>query len=72
MKLTQKTVAALNLAKGKTETIIFDEELPGFGLRIRAGGARSWIYQFKIGHQNRRMTLGSLAALSPARARDGR
>ena len=70
MKLTQKTIAALALPEGKTESIVFDEDLPGFGLRIRAGGTRSWIYQYKIGNQNRRITLGSLAALTPARARE--
>ena len=36
MKLTQKTIAALTLAEGKTEAIIFDSDLPGFGIRIRA------------------------------------
>ena len=70
MKLTQKTIAALTLAEGKTESIVFDGDLPGFGIRIRAGGSRTWIYQYKIGHQNRRVTLGSLAALTPACARD--
>jgi hypothetical protein len=33
--------------------------LPGFGLRLRQGGSRSFIFQFKVGAQNRRMTLGS-------------
>ena len=70
MKLTQKTIAALALPAGKTEIIVFDEDLPGFGVRMRAGGTRSWIYQYKIGNQNRRITLGSLAALTPARARE--
>ena len=70
MKLTQKTIAALALPAGKTETIVFDEDLPGFGVRVRAGGTRSWIFQYKIGNQNRRITLGSLAALTPARARE--
>jgi integrase len=70
MKLTQKTIAALTLAGGKAESIVFDDDLAGFGIRIRAGGSRTWIYQYKIGHQNRRVTLGSLAALTPAQARD--
>ena len=70
MKLTQKTIATLALPEGKTETIVFDEDLPGFGLRIRAGGTRSWIFQYKIGCQHRRVTLGNATALSPARARE--
>jgi hypothetical protein len=70
MKLIQKTVAALELPKGKSEAIFFDDDLPGFGLRIRVGGARAWVYQFKIGERNRRLTLGSAAAVTPARARE--
>ena len=70
MKLTQKAIAALALPEGKTETIVFDEDLPGFGVRIRAGGARTWVYQYKIGSQHRRITLGNTTALSPARARE--
>jgi integrase len=70
MKLTQKTVAALTLPGGKSEAIFFDDDLPGFGVRIRAGGSRTWVYQFKIGDQHRRITLGSASALTPARARE--
>jgi integrase len=70
MKLTQKTTAALTLPEGKSEAIVFDNELPGFGVRLRAGGARTWVYQYKIGNQQRRIALGSLAALTPARARE--
>jgi hypothetical protein len=70
MKLTQKTIAALTLAEGKSETIVFDDDLAGFGIRVRAGGSRTWVYQYKLGPQHRRVTLGSLAALTPAQARD--
>ena len=70
VKLTQRIVDALVLPEGKSEVIFFDEDLPGFGLRIRAGGARTWVFQFKIGSQNRRLTLGNAEALSPARARE--
>ena len=69
MKLTQKTTDALTLPKGKSEIIYWDEDLGGFGLRIRRGGSRTWIYQYDIGRRTRRMTLGASTALSPARAR---
>ena len=69
MKLSHSTVATLKLAKGKAETIIFDDDIGGFGLRIRRGGSRTWIFEYKLGAKGRRMTLGSLAALSPAQAR---
>jgi integrase len=69
MRFTQKVITDLDLPAGKSETIIFDDDLPGFGLRIRAGGKRTWIYQYKIGNQNRRITLGAATALSLANAR---
>jgi hypothetical protein len=69
MKLTQTTVAALKLPAGKAEVIVFDDDLPGFGLRIRSSGARTWIYQFKLGAQHRRITIGNAAALTVTQAR---
>ena len=70
MKLSQKTIAGIALPAGKSEHVVFDEDLPGFGLRIRATGARSWVYQFKIGRRTRRVTIGSATAISPAHARE--
>ena len=69
MRLTDKSVAALHLPAGKSEATFFDSELAGFGLRLRAGGATRWVYQYDFGPRTRRITLGSTAALSAAQAR---
>jgi integrase len=69
MKLTQPTVNSLTLPSGKSDAIFFDDEVPGFGLRIRGGGKRSWIFQYGIGTKQRRMTLGTAPALTLATAR---
>ncbi len=37
MKLTQSNVTRVEIPGGKSEHIVFDETMPGFGLRIRAG-----------------------------------
>ena len=61
MKLDAKTVAALDLA-GKRDLIVFDEELPGFGIRLRASGdrvRRSWIAQYRAAGRTRRVLIGS-------------
>ena len=58
MKLTQKTVEGLALPEGKAEAIFFDEEIPGYGCRLRAGGSRRAIFQYKLGNKQRRMVLG--------------
>jgi integrase len=37
--------------------IVWDKKLPGFGLRTR-NGKRTWVFQYKLGNQNRRIKLG--------------
>lgn len=60
MKLSKTTVDRLKLPPGKSELIVFDDTLPGFGLRIRAGGKRTWITQYRVGSKQRRVTLGTV------------
>ena len=69
MKLTKATVASLKLPQGKSEMIVFDEALPGFGLRIRSGGKRSWIAQYRLGSKQRRVTIGTVETLDADEAR---
>jgi integrase len=73
MKLDAKTVAALTLPPGKTDVIYFDDAMPGFGFRLRAGAGgkllRSWIIQYKRAGASRRLLLGSAAVLSAEQAR---
>jgi integrase len=73
MQFTVKTTAGIKL-EGKTERIVFDEDIRGFGLRLREGGSRTWIYQYRIGSKQRRMVLGSAKSvpLSLARENAGR
>ena len=69
MKLTKATVGKLALSAGKGELIVFDEDVPGFGLRLRAGGSAVWVAQYRVGAKQRRVTLGKLATLDPEVAR---
>ena len=39
MKLTAATVRSIALPPGVTDKIFFDEDLPRFGVRVRAGGS---------------------------------
>jgi integrase len=70
MKLTAASLANLKLESGDKDHIWFDDAVPGFGLRIRNTGSRSWIYQYKIGGKTRRLVLGHATAIKPARARE--
>jgi integrase len=69
MKLTATTVRTAELPAGKTEAIFFDDDIPGFGLRLREGGSRNFVFQYKIGDKHRRMALGKATALNLAEIR---
>jgi integrase len=70
MKLTLKSVASLRLPEGKTEHVYFDDDVAGLGLRIREGGARTWIYRYRVSTKQRSITLGSATAVPLPLARE--
>ena len=67
MKLTIDSIRRFRLPAGKSEHIEFDDAMPGFGLRIRAGDKRehrTFVAQYKIGSKHRRITLGNVAKVT--------
>ena len=69
MRLTKGNLAKLALPADKAEVIAFDSDMPGFGLRIRAGGKRTWIAQYRLGTKQRRITLGTPETVDADEAR---
>src|SRR5271168_2801151 len=69
MRLTKANVAKLALPAGKSELLVFDDALAGFGIRLRYGGKRTWIAQYRVGSKQRRLTLGSSETLTAEEAR---
>lgn len=69
MKLNQKAVTGLTVPRGRHEHIEWDEDLPSFGVRIRKGGSRTWVVQFRVGMKQRRLSLGSVHLLDATTAR---
>lgn len=72
MRLDNRTIAELALPLGKAEQIYWDDELRGFGLRLRLRGNRlhrTWIAQYRADGRQRRPTLGTLDMVRPAEAR---
>ena len=69
MRLTRANINRLQLPEGKSDLIVFDDALPGFGIRVRAGGKRVWIAQYRLGTKQRRITLGNVEAVDPDQAR---
>jgi len=70
MRLTKAIVERLTLPPGTSDKIYFDDDLPGFGLRLREGGKRSWITQFRVGSKQRRVTIGTVKTTSLDAARN--
>ena len=55
-KLTKRSVDSAG------EGFLWDDELRGFGLRVTAGGAKSYVYQYRLGGREartRRLTIGA-------------
>src|SRR5580658_1632234 len=69
VRLTKANVAKLALPVGKSELLVFDEALAGFGIRLRYGGKRTWIAQYRVGSKQRRLSLGSTETLDAEEAR---
>src|ERR1700731_461484 len=69
MRLTKANIERLALPAGVNDRIVFDAGLPGFGLRLRDGGKRTWIVQYRVGTKQRRVTLGTVETLDAEEAR---
>jgi integrase len=73
MKLDARTVASLELPADKSDQILFDSDLSGFGYRLRKRGdrvRRSWVVQYRARGRTRRVTLGSAETLKASEARE--
>jgi integrase len=69
MRLTDREISKIKIG-GKSEVICFDDKLAGFGIRVREGGSRTWIFQYRVGTRQRRLTIGSASSMSAAKARE--
>ncbi|CCG41810.1 tyrosine-type recombinase/integrase [Magnetospirillum molischianum] len=66
-RLTKRTVDAAK-PDGR-DYFLWDEDLPGFGLRVFASGAKSYLIQYRVGRTVRRFTIGPHGAFTPDEAR---
>lgn len=69
MRLTNQSVLALVRPEGRPQITVFDDEVPGFGVRVSAK-TRVWIisYRNKLG-QSKQVTIGRVGLLSATEAR---
>ncbi len=70
-KLTKRFIdklEALSKNPGK-DLVLWDDDITGFGIRVKPSGVKSYIIQYRDGRQSCRMTLGHHGVLTPEEAR---
>jgi integrase len=69
LKLTKRTIDEI-VTDPARDRYVWDDELGGFGLRIKPSGIRSFILQYRNSRgASRRLTLGRFGVLTPDEAR---
>jgi integrase len=69
VKLTTTAIKALTLPPGVADRTFWDDDIGGFGLRLRAGGSARWVVQYDMAGKTKRVTLGTTALLDVGAAR---
>jgi integrase len=68
-RLTKRFVDDLS-APAARELVVWDDDLPGFGVRVKEGGGKSFLVQYRNANgRSRRLTLGRYGVLTPDEAR---
>jgi integrase len=70
MKLTLNRIDGLKCPEGKRDVLVFDDQQRGLGVRVTAGGSKTYLAQYSFHGLKRRIPLGSCSAVSLAKARD--
>ena len=65
--ISRRTVEALRV--GERETVYWDHELSGFGVRVYPSGTKVYLVQTRSGGRSRRVTIGRHGVLSAEQAR---
>jgi integrase len=66
-KLTKRIVEAVKA--NTSEYFLWDDEVPGFGLRVLPSGRKGFVVQYRAGRRPRRISLGPSSVLTCEQAR---
>lgn len=69
VKLTQRTVEVASCPPGRKDMLVFDRELPGFGLRVGSNGTKTFLAQYSTAAGKRRVPLGAFGVVTVEEAR---
>ena len=69
-KLTKRAIDGLRPNADGSDLVLWDSELPGFGVRVKPSGATSYVVQYRNAQgRSRRLTVGRHGVLTPEEAR---
>ena len=66
-KLTKRIVDAAEIRSA--EYFIWDDDIPGLGLRVLPSGRKGYVVQYRAGRRSLRMSLGASTVLTCEQAR---
>lgn len=69
MRLTQRDIDKLACPVGRRDRLVFDDVQKGLAVRVTATGSKSYLAQYTISGQRRRVPLGSSSAITLSMAR---
>ncbi|MGD9740737.1 MAG: tyrosine-type recombinase/integrase [Bauldia sp.] len=67
IRLTKASVKALQPTS--VPMFFWDDSLPGFGVKVSAGGRKTWVIQYRVGRESKRRSLGSADTIALDRVR---
>ncbi|MBO6806749.1 Arm DNA-binding domain-containing protein [Thalassospira sp.] len=70
-RITKRTVDALKPSPDGRDLVVWDDKLPGFGVRVKPSGVASYIIQYRNKHgSSRSYTVGRHGVLTAEEARE--
>jgi len=72
VRLTDQTIRRFDPPARGGDSVVFDDAVPGFAIRIKASGARAFVlmYRRKSDGKQRRITIGAFGAWNTTQARE--
>ena len=71
MAITEKAIKTLKAPQSGND-VLWDGEIPGFGVRITAAGVKSFVLSYRRNGRKHRYTIGRVSEWSITAARDGK
>jgi hypothetical protein len=69
MRLTEREIDRLTCPPGSRDKLVFDDVQKGLAVRVTVTGSKTYLAQYTISGQKRRVPLGACSAISLAKAR---